>query len=477
MSNSPILLWFRRDLRLGDHAALSAACAAGRPVIPVFILDPETEALGAAAKWRLGLAVDRFGRSLNDADSRLILRRGPALEVLDQLLAETGATAVWWSRAYDPASVARDKAVKTALKEQGVDARSFGGHLLFEPWDVATKQGGFYKVYSPMWKAVRDREVDTPLPAPGQIPAPESWPASDDLADWQMGAAMRRGAAVMEPHQRVGEDAARDRLDWFVDEAIGAYKDRRDIPGVDATSGLSENLTYGEITPHQMWHAGLRAREDGAQGAEHFLKEVVWREFAYHLMYHTPEILDRNWRPEWDGFPWSTDESSANVIAWKTARTGIPLVDAGLRELYVTGKMHNRVRMVVASYLTKHLMVHWKVGMDWFADTLTDWDAASNAMGWQWVAGCGPDAAPYFRVFNPVSQAEKFDPRSTYIRRWLAEGQRNPPDTALSYFDAVPQSWGLTPSAPYPAPVVALDAGRRAALSAYESHRMETQDA
>jgi deoxyribodipyrimidine photo-lyase len=262
-----------------------------------------------------------------------------------------------------------------------------------------------------------------------------------------------------------------------VDEAIGTYNDRRDMPGVDATSGLSENLTYGEITPHQMWHAGLRAREAGAQGAEHFMKEVVWREFAYHLMYHTPEILDRNWRPEWDGFPWSTDENSANVIAWKTARTGIPLVDAGLRELYVTGKMHNRVRMVVASYLTKHLLVHWKIGMDWFADNLTDWDAASNAMGWQWVAGCGPDAAPYFRVFNPVSQAEKFDPRSTYIRRWVAEGQRNPPDTALSYFDAVPESWGLTPTSPYPGPVVALDAGRRAALSAYESHRMETQDA
>ena len=277
MSNSPILLWFRRDLRLGDHAALSAACAAGRPVIPVFILDPETEALGAAAKWRLGLGVDRFGQRLNDAGSRLILRRGPALEVLRQLVADAGATAVWWSRAYDPVSVSRDKAVKSALKEQGVDARSFGGHLLFEPWDVATKQGGFYKVYSPMWKAVRDREVDTPLPAPGQIPAPERWPASDALADWQMGAAMRRGAAVMEPHQRVGEDAARDRLDWFVDEAIGGYKDRRDMPGADATSGLSENLTYGEITPHQMWHAGLRAREDGARGAEHFMKEVVWR--------------------------------------------------------------------------------------------------------------------------------------------------------------------------------------------------------
>lgn len=463
------LLWLRRDLRLGDHPALLAAIRRGGPVIPVFVHDAAVDALGAAAKWRLGLALEVLGADLAHLGSRLILRRGDAGAVLADLVAETGAGAVFWSRLYDPAAIARDRALKAALRAKGIVAESHNAHLLFEPWTVETGTGGFYKVYSPMWRAVKDRDVPLPEAAPSRLPAPEVWPASDRLADWRMGQGMVRGAAVCRPFQRVGEAAARDRLHAFSTGAIGDYRAARDFPGADATSGLSENLALGEISPRACWQAGQRALAEGRAGAEHWLKELVWREFAYHLMYHSPQILTGNWRAEWDDFPWSQDADRPEVIAWKQGRTGVPFVDAAMREMYVTGKMHNRARMIVASYLSKHLMTHWHIGRDWFADCLTDWDPASNAMGWQWAAGSGPDAAPYFRVFNPETQLAKFDPEGVYLRRWIAEGQDRPSATALAYFDAVPASWKLRPKARYPAPVVDLGEGRARALAAYEA--------
>lgn len=465
---SPVIVWFRRDLRLSDHPALSEAARDGRRVLPLFILDDLAEGLGAAPKWRLGQGLQTFGETLEKKGSRLILRRGKALDVLRDLIAETGAGAVFWSRLYDPDSIARDSAVKSALKEDGVEARSFAGHLVLEPWTVETGSGGFYRVFSPMWKSVRNREIDAPLPEPGKLQAPESWPASDSLEDWALGAAMNRGAAVLAAHCRPGEAAALDRFDWFMEEAAGHYASRRDMVAQDATSGLAEYLSLGEISARRCWAV---AQREGGKGAETFRKELCWREFAYHLMYHSPHILTRNWREEWDGFPWNEDERFREVQRWKHARTGVRMVDAGLREMYVTGRMHNRVRMIVASYLTKHLMSHWKIGMDWFADCLTDWDPASNAMGWQWVAGSGPDAAPYFRIFNPDTQEKKFDPDGEYVRHWIAEGQKAPPDDALSYFEAVPRSWGLTPDDPYPDPVVGLKEGREAALAAYEQRQ------
>lgn len=463
------LLWLRRDLRLSDHPALCAAVARGGPVISVFILDPLTEGLGAAPKWRLGLSLADLAQRLETMGSRLILRRGAALDVLRDLARDTGAGAVYWSRAYDPDSVARDTHVKAGLKADGLDVNSHLGHLLFEPWSVETKTGGFYKVYTPYWKALRDRAVPAPDPAPAHIPAPETWPQSDDLSDWGLGDAMNRGAEVCRPYQRVGEDAAIGRLGWFTGEAIAGYDTQRDLPAADGTSGLSENLALGEISPRRCWHAGLRAMQDGKPGAETWLKELVWREFAYHLAWHTPRIVRDNWRPEWDGFPWNTDEDDPQVIAWKQGRTGIPFVDAAMREMYVTGKMHNRARMIVASYLTKHLLSHWRIGQKWFEDCLTDWDPASNAMGWQWAAGSGPDATPYFRVFNPETQVTKFDPDGTYLHRWIAEGQSQPSQTALSYFEAIPRSWKLRPDETYPDPVVGVKDGRARALDAYEN--------
>jgi len=468
---APVLMWFRRDLRLGDNAALAAAIETGRPVIPVFLDDEVSQALGAASRWRLGLGVAHLGDRLAAMGSGLILRRGDALDCLKTLMREVGAAEVFWNRLYDPASVARDGAVKSALKEVGHQGHSFAGHLCFVPWQVETGAGGFYKVFTPFWRRVKDIEVGPAQPAPAKIEPPQTWPASDAISDWNMGGRMHRGAAQVGAFVVVGEGAAHERLDTFLKDRVARYQLDRDFPAVDATSGLSENLTYGEISPRTCWNAARRALYEGAAGAQHFLKELTWREFAYHLLYHTPHIQSRGWRPEWDSFPWRDDPWAADVLAWKQGRTGEPFVDAAMRELYVTGRVHNRARMIAASYLTKHLMCDWRIGMNWYADCLIDWDPASNALGWQWVAGSGPDASPYFRIFNPATQAKKFDAKGRYLRTWIAEGQADPPATARAFFQAIPKAWGLDRNDAYPDPVIDLAEGRNRALAAYRGHR------
>ena len=435
-------------------------------MIPVFVLDPVFEGFGAAPLWRLGESLADLSRRLEAKGSRLILRRGEALSVLSGLAKETGAGGVIWSRLYDPASIERDKAVKEGLRARGLEAESVNGSLLFEPWTVETGSGGFYKVYTPFWKAVRGRDVDAPSPEPGRIPAPDAWPASDAVADWRLGARMDRGAAVVARHANVGEDAARGRLGAFVAGKIDDYADQRDRMDRSATSRLSEHFATGELSPRAAWRAAAEKESAGAVG---FLQEIVWREFAYHLLYHTPRLEASNWREEWDAFPWRDDNAQAE--AWRRGRTGEPMIDAAMREMYVTGYMHNRARMLVASYLCKHLMTHWKVGEAWFRDCLIDWDVASNAMGWQWAAGCGPDAAPFFRIFNPATQAEKFDPKRAYRWRWVAELAKSPGEDALSFFDAIPRSWELSHSDPYPEPLVDLKSGRERALAAYKTLR------
>ncbi len=479
MSNeTPVIYWLRRDLRLSDHPGLAHVAASGRPVIPVFILDPETEALGAAAKWRLGLAVASFRDRLRAIGSDLVLRRGTARETIEELIGESGAEAVHWTRLYTPEAVARDSGVKSALKARRIEAASHPGHLVFEPWSVETGAGGHYKVYSPFWRAVSQLGADSPVDAVRQLRSPEKWPESDLIGNWGLGLAMNRGSNVVGRFVRVGEVAALDRLDWFLAQAIDDYKLNRDRPDLDATSRLSENLTYGEISARTMWHAALRAKESGSPGAEHFMREIAWRDFAWHLIWHTPHIAESNWRPDWDAFPWRNDNPDAE--RWRRGLTGESMIDAGMREMYVTGTMHNRVRMLVASYLTKHLMTHWKVGLDWFAECLTDWDPASNAMGWQWAAGSGPDAAPYFRVFNPETQGEKFDPEGRYRHRFLhGFGPDRPHADAIAYFDAVPKSWDLGPEAPLPSPMIELAEGRKRALAAHSafSEARQAEDA
>ncbi len=465
----PLILWFRRDLRLDDNPMLHAAAATGRPLIPVFIGDDALFGIGVAARWRYGESIRDFAARLENKGSRLTLRRGPAQSVLRDLVAQTEASGVWWTRLYDPQARTRDADIKDGLREAGIEARSFPGHLLAEPWEIATGQGSPYRVYTPFWKALSARDLPAPFSAPKQLQPPETWPESDRLADWALASGLNRAAPVLARYARIGEKAAQDRLDRFLASAVEDYRHARDLPGRDTTSGLSENLTYGEIGPRRIWSAAqaFLVTEPGHKGAEHFCKELAWRDFAYHLMFHTPEILSRNWRPEWDEFPWRDDNADAE--RWRRGMTGEPFVDAGMREMYVTGTMHNRARMIVASYLTKHLMTHWKVGLNWFADCLTDWDVASNAMGWQWVAGSGPDAAPYFRVFNPATQAEKFDENALYRRRFIAELSASPGPDALTYFDCVPRRWGLNPAQSYPAPLVDLAEGRERALAAYSA--------
>ncbi len=465
MTDAPLILWFRRDLRLSDQPMLSAAVATGRPLLPVFVLDPETEAQGIAPKWRLGLAVAAFQAALEGVGLRLTLRRGAALKVLQDLVTETGSDGVWWSRLYDPDAVARDTGVKAALKDAGIEARGFAGHVMHEPWEVATGTGGFYRVFTPYWRAIRERPVAPPAPAVDKARGLANWPATDRLADWRLDAAMRRGAAVVARYQHVGEAAALSKLQAFLAGPVERYPVTRDLPGVDGTSRLSENLTYGEIGVRTVWHAGMRALHEGRAGADGFLREIGWREFSYHLIHHTPHIARANWKPEWDSFPWRGDNPDAE--RWRRGMTGEPFVDAAMREMFVTGTMHNRGRMIVASYLTKHLMTDWRVGLRWFEDCLTDWDPAANAMGWQWAAGSGPDASPYFRIFNPATQVEKFDADSAYRQRFIAEISRSPGADALAFFDAVPKSWGLDPRTRYPAPLVDLAQGRARALAAY----------
>jgi deoxyribodipyrimidine photo-lyase len=438
-------------------------------VIPVAIRDDAVDGLGAAAKWRLGQALAHFGTRLSGIGSRLVLRSGPALEVLKALVAETGADTLVWSRLYDGASVERDTKVKDWAKAHDITAKSFNAALLHEPWTVETQEGAPYRVFTPYWRAVKGREVAEPLPPPHQLRAPGHGPDSDTLESWRMDAALVRGASVLARHANVGEETAHRRFGQFLAHRIGDYGDARNSLGEDGTSGMSEPLTWGEVSPRTLWHGALRARAEGAAGAEAFLRQLAWRDFAWHLFYHRPDMGRANWRADWDAFPWRGDNADAK--AWRRGRTGIDLVDAAMREMYVTGRMHNRARMVVASYLTKHLLTDWRVGLAWFADCLTDWDEASNALGWQWVAGSGPDAAPFFRVFNPDGQAGKFDPDGRYRRRWLAEGAARPTATALSYYDAIPKAWGLAPMDERPDPVVGLAAGRSAALAAYERAR------
>lgn len=454
----PIILWLRRDLRLTDNPALDWAAQQGRPVVPVFIHDEVVETWGAAPKWRLGLGLEAFGAALDGIGSKLILRQGKALEVLRALVKETGAETVIWNRLYVADERARDTEVKEKLRGDGLEAKSFHAHVLFEPWTVETQTGGFYKVYTPFWKSVRDRGVAAALTAPSEISGPSDWPRSDALVDWDLGRAMGRGAEVVAEHVHVGEKAAQSRLGAFIAHKVDDYGDARDQLAVDGTSGLSENLTFGEISARTCWHAGHRAMNDGKQGAETFLKEVVWRDFAHHLAYHTPGLMTENWKSEWDAFPWKGDSSDAE--AWRRGCTGLDVVDAAMREVYVTGRMHNRARMLVGSYLTKHLMTDWKVGRDWFADVLVDWDPASNAMGWQWVAGSGPDASPFFRIFNPETQAEKFDKASRYRDRWLGSD---------AFYRAIPESWEMTRKTGRPTePIVGLSEGRTRALEAYK---------
>jgi len=474
------LLWFSGDLRLTDNPALNAALARGAPILPVYVddaADAGAWAPGAASRWWLHGALQALDEDLQQRGNRLLLLRGPTLVALPQLAARTGADAVYWNRRYEPWARARSLALKEELRAAGLRAQSFNAGLLAEPGSLATQKGEPYRVFTPFWKALRARAIEGPGPAaPAQVPAPPTPPPGEQLLDWQLLPQGPDWAGGLRANWTPGERGARARLDQFLDGTLARYADARDLPGHAGTSRLSPHLHFGEIGPRQVWHAALaRAAQDGsasARGTERFLSELAWREFSHHLLFHFPQLPEAPLRPEFAAFPWVDD--AAALRAWQQARTGYPIVDAGLRELWHTGWMHNRVRMICASLLVKGLLVPWQRGAAWFWDTLVDADLANNSASWQWVAGCGADAAPYFRIFNPSLQSARFDPDGRYLRRWLPELARLPTPLLHAPWDARPvdlAAAGVVLGKTYPPPLIEHAAARLRALLAFEQIR------
>ena len=469
------IVWFRQDLRVADNPALQHAASSGL-VLPVYVLDEcpddtpphDGRSLGGASRWWLHHSLDALEEKLGG----LVLLRGNPSAVIADLALRTGAAGVYWNRCYEPSAVRRDTALKTTLTAAGLDVASFNGSLLHEPWDVRTGDGGPYKVYSPFWRACQRLAVPRPLPAAAPLRlAADVGGLGDGLEDWGLLPSKPNWAKVFEPLWAPGEAGAADQLDRFLTSNLKGYGELRNRPDMPNVSRLSPHLHWGEISPRQVWAATQfklehepALRKDG----EKFLSEVGWREFAYHLLYHFPTLPGHNWKPAFDAYPWRT--SPSDLTAWQRGQTGYPLVDAGMRELWHTGYMHNLVRMVVASFLVKHLRIDWRQGEAWFWDTLLDADLANNAASWQWVTGSGADAAPYFRIFNPIEQGRKFDPEGVYTRRWCPELARLP--TAILHapflapkevLDKAGVQLGLT----YPKPIVDHAAARAAALEGY----------
>ncbi|MFC4352698.1 cryptochrome/photolyase family protein [Fodinicurvata halophila] len=470
----PAIVWFRQDLRLADNPALRTAVDRGGPVIPLFVLedaDAGHRAPGGAGRWWLHGALAALAEALKTHGAQLVLRRGPADRVLTDVVRESGAGAVFWNRCYEPWRIARDTRIKRQLQDDGIEVDSFNAALLFEPWTVATGSGTPFKVYTPFWKAVRDREVPRPEQAPEHVPGRANV-TTERLEDWGLRPTRPDWAGGLRDSWRPGEVAARERLSDFLDHGLADYGRLRDRPDRAATSRLSPHLHWGEIGPRQVWHATRHRidQDDLGQAGWTFLGEVGWREFCHHLLYHWPSLPEENWRTAFDDFPWSNSE--AHLKAWQAGRTGYPIVDAGMRELWHTGWMHNRVRMIVGSFLVKDLRLHWTAGEAWFWDTLVDADLANNAAGWQWIAGSGADAAPFFRIFNPVTQSEKFDPNGDYLRTWIPEIAALPDPYVHKPWEAperVLQEAGVVLGGNYPRPLVDHAQARRDALAAFET--------
>jgi deoxyribodipyrimidine photo-lyase len=479
-SAPPCIVWFRDDLRLSDHPALHAASKTGRPVICLYVLDelpgvPNARPLGAATRWWLAQSLRALHQRLAATGASLLLRRGSAAKIIVELARTTGADTVFWNEVAQALRQAVADQVTAALHEIGVASHSYSGDLLAAPARIRNKDNRGLHVFTPFWRRVQALgDPPKPLPAPERVcPGPDL--GGDALEDWRFEPTRPDWAGGLRESWTPGELAAQQRLNEFLAGDVAGYASRRDRLDHAGTSRLSPHLRFGELSPRQVWYAAhFAAAERRALSADidKFLSELGWREFCRHLLFDVPDLATRNLQPAFDAFPWRHDGTA--LQAWQRGQTGYPVVDAGMRELWHTGVMHNRVRMVAASFLVKHLLIDWREGEQWFWDTLVDADPASNPANWQWVAGSGADAAPYFRVFNPVLQGEKFDPDGAYVRRWVPELAALPAGLIHQPWSAAPlelKSAGVDLGKTYPAPIIDHRIGRERALKAYAKVR------
>ncbi|HPD82859.1 MAG: deoxyribodipyrimidine photo-lyase [Alphaproteobacteria bacterium] len=480
MSKPPIILWFRQDLRLSDNPALHAAHAAGHPIIPLYILDDEN-----AKEWKMGAAsrvwLHHALTALNkDLSEHLVIQKGDAAKIIPDLIKKTNASGVYWNRCYEPWRIARDKKIKTDLEDQNIDVQSFNGSLLWEPWTIKNQSGQPYKVFTPYYRkgCLQASPPREPLPRPPRLNYGNNTNLSISLNDLNLlPVKERKWDETLVQHWNISENGAQKRLSDFLNDGLQNYKKGRDHPADENTSRLSPYLHFGQLSPNQAWYA---AQERGtAEGWEsdrdHFLSELGWREFSYSLLYHFPKMTWENLQPRFNDFPWKTKKTS-DLEKWHKGLTGYPIVDAGMRQLWETGYMHNRVRMIVGSFLVKNMLTHWHLGEEWFWDCLVDADLASNAASWQWIAGCGADAAPYFRIFNPITQSQKFDEKGEYIRRFVPE-LKDMPDKDIhapwEASDAVLKQAGVELGKTYPKPMMDHGSARNRALDAFKSTKTE----
>jgi len=468
---SPIIVWFGDDLRTADHPALAAAAATGAPVVPLYILDDETTAqwpLGGAQRWWLEGSLAALAESLARLGAPLVLRQGRAGVILPAIARAAQASAIYRNRTVHRCV---EESAAAAAKAANLPIQTFMGDLLHPPETLRTRAGEPFKVFTPFWRAIVDGPPPpVPLGPPKRLrPGPAL--EGDDLAAWRLRPRRPDWAGGLRQSWQPGEDAARTALDQFIARHLAGYGTDRDRPDRMATSRLSPHLRWGEISPRQIWHAVNDAATDETRhAAQAFLRELGWREFSRHLLVHWPDLPSKPWRPAFARFPWRHDKAA--LAAWQRGATGYPIVDAGMRDLWQTGWMHNRVRMIVASFLTKHLLLPWQDGAAWFWDTLVDADLANNSAGWQWVAGCGADAAPYFRIFNPVAQGERFDPDGAYVRRWVPELSGLGQSFIHAPWKAPPRALaeaGIRLGTTYPAPIVDHAAARARALAAFRT--------
>ncbi|MGL4488603.1 MAG: cryptochrome/photolyase family protein [Rhizobiaceae bacterium] len=470
----PVVVWFRNDLRLSDNLAINAAQQSGKPVIFLYVNETGSQLRhrGAAQGWWLHQSLTSLTVGLDALGARLILRQGESQTEVRRIMQECGASTIYWNRRYDPEAIEADSALKSQLRDNGFKVETFDGQLLHEPTRIKTGAGNPFKVYTPFWRAfMAGPEPRDPIAAPTKLTSAQNRLASDRLEDWNLVPTKPNWAIGMADEWQPGEEGASQRLETFVAGAIHGYGEDRNIPDGITTSKLSPHLALGEISPFQVWHAANQSKTAPPRDLEVFRKELVWREFAYHLLFHFPKLNSANFNASFDAFAWA-QPNAGHLKAWQKGETGYPIVDAGMRELWQTGWMHNRVRMITASFLIKHLLIDWRVGETWFWDTLVDACPANNPASWQWVAGSGADAAPYYRIFNPIIQGEKFDADGAYVRKYVPELKHMPAQFIHKPWEApllVLKTAGVTLGKNYPNPIVDHAAARDRALDAYKS--------